>query len=164
MTDIANAKILIMATNGYEQSELEVPRDKLRQAGATVHVASPEGGRIKGWDHTDWGRESDSDMKIADVKVADYDALTREERHALSDAVDHCVRWLRAALDPDGFNVGINIGTAGGAGIPDHLHVHVLPRWTGDTNFMPTTARAKVIPEALEATYEKLKRAVDRDG
>ncbi|RVV98791.1 type 1 glutamine amidotransferase [Mesobaculum littorinae] len=75
MPSINAAKILIMATNGFEQSELEVPRDKLRAAGATVHVASPSGDAIKGWDKTDWGQKADVDLKISNVSVADYDAV-----------------------------------------------------------------------------------------
>lgn len=75
MTDINKARILIIATDGFEQAELEVPRDKLRAAGAKVDVASPEGKDIRGWNHTDWGNTAPSDLKIADAKVDDYQAL-----------------------------------------------------------------------------------------
>jgi protease I len=75
MTDIKQAKILIIATNGFEQSELEVPRDRLKDAGAEVIVASLDGRDIKGWEHTDWGRTVEADMKIADARSADYNAL-----------------------------------------------------------------------------------------
>lgn len=75
MTDINKARILIIATDGFEQAELEVPRDKLRAAGAKVDVASPEGKDIRGWNHTDWGNTASSDLKIADAKVDDYHAL-----------------------------------------------------------------------------------------
>ncbi|SDY19142.1 type 1 glutamine amidotransferase domain-containing protein [Citreimonas salinaria] len=75
MTAIANARILIMATNGFEQSELEVPRDTLRDHGATVEIASTDGKAIKGWDKTDWGREAEVDLKIEDVDPNRYDAL-----------------------------------------------------------------------------------------
>jgi len=63
---------------------------------------------------------------------------------------------VRKAIQPEGFNVGINIGSAAGAGIEEHLHVHLLPRWNGDVNFMPALADTHVIPEALLATYDKL--------
>ncbi|HTT97415.1 MAG TPA: type 1 glutamine amidotransferase domain-containing protein [Rhizomicrobium sp.] len=75
MTDIKNAHILIIATNGFEQKELEVPRDKLRAAGATVDVASLDGKEIMGWDEKDWGRKADADLKIADARPGDYQAL-----------------------------------------------------------------------------------------
>jgi protease I len=75
MTRIADAKILILATNGFEQSELEVPRDKLRAAGATVHVASLDGKPIKGWDKKDWGRDVTADLALSEVEAGGYDAL-----------------------------------------------------------------------------------------
>lgn len=68
-------RILILATNGFEQSELEVPRDRLKEAGAQVHVASPESGQIKGWDQKDWGRPVPVDKALAEVREADYDGL-----------------------------------------------------------------------------------------
>lgn len=75
MTDITEAKILILSTDGFEQSELLVPRDQLRKAGATVHIVSPEGDAIKGWDEDDWGETVEADLSLKDVAVADYDAL-----------------------------------------------------------------------------------------
>ena len=75
MPNMNNAKILIMATNGFEQSELQVPLKELRDAGATVHVATLDGKAIKGWDQSDWGESVDGDLKISDVNVDDYIAL-----------------------------------------------------------------------------------------
>lgn len=75
MPDIKQARILIIATNGFEQAELEVPRDKLKAVGAQVTVASLDGKAIKGWDRTDWGRPAGADIRIADASCADYDAL-----------------------------------------------------------------------------------------
>ncbi len=66
---------------------------------------------------------------------------------------------LGRAMHPDGFNLGMNLGTAAGAGIADHLHLHVVPRWNGDTNFMPTLADVKVLPDALENSCLKLREA-----
>jgi ATP adenylyltransferase len=93
-------------------------------------------------------------------QVADYEALTPEEQCELAQTIARCLRWLKHALNPDGFNVGMNLGKVAGAGIPDHVHVHIVPRWEGDTNFMPTIAETKVIPEALRDTYRKLRAAI----
>ena len=75
MSGISDATIAILATNGFEQSELEVPRDLLRGAGATVHVVTPDGGDIRGWDGSDWGATVAADRALADVDPEDYDAL-----------------------------------------------------------------------------------------
>jgi len=64
-------------------------------------------------------------------------------------------------MNPDGFNMGINDGKVAGAGVADHMHMHVVPRWYGDTNFMPVIADTKVLPELLSSVYEKLKHALD---
>jgi ATP adenylyltransferase len=90
-------------------------------------------------------------------EVEQYHALRTDEQQAVAAALDHCMEWLRASLSPDGFNVGMNLGRAAGAGIPEHLHAHVVPRWEGDTNFMPTTADTKVLPEDLQTTYKKIR-------
>jgi len=73
--ELSGKRILILATNGFEQSELEVPRDRLTAAGAEVHVVSPEKGEIKGWDQKDWGRPVKVDKALADAKADDYDAI-----------------------------------------------------------------------------------------
>lgn len=75
MARIDGAMILIMASDGFEQSELEVPRDRLREMGATVHVATPDGDAIRGWEQNDWGREAQADLQIADAEPDAYDAI-----------------------------------------------------------------------------------------
>jgi ATP adenylyltransferase len=70
-------------------------------------------------------------------------------------------RVLRQIYSPDGINLGMNIGRAAGAGVVGHVHMHVLPRWVGDTNFMTVVGESRVLPEALDVTYERIKRALD---
>ena len=89
--------------------------------------------------------------------LADMSQLTDEESLEMMQLTRKSCEALTQVCNPDGFNVGMNLGAAAGAGIADHLHVHVVPRWVGDTNFMPVFADVKVIPEALDATYRKLK-------
>jgi len=70
--------------------------------------------------------------------------------------VAHAQRLLRTAIKAQGFNIGLNLGECAGAGVPDHLHVHIVPRWSGDTNFMPILAGTRTISEGLRGLYEKL--------
>lgn len=93
--------------------------------------------------------------------VAEFSELTREERLELMDLTEKTVAVLRAAMKPHGFNIGYNIGHAAGAGLKDHLHQHVVPRWIGDTNIMPVLAGVTVVPEALDALYARLKPVFD---
>lgn len=89
--------------------------------------------------------------------VGDLPLLTREERIEMFDLCAHAELCLRRAMKPEGFNVGFNLGAAAGAGVADHLHMHVVPRWNGDNNFMPVIADIRCVPEALEATAELLR-------
>jgi len=77
--------------------------------------------------------------------------------------VQRSIRALDRVYSPDGYNVGINQGRVAGAGVEGHLHVHVVPRWNGDTNFMPVLGQVRVLPESLEATYDRLSAALARD-
>ena len=83
--------------------------------------------------------------------------LTAGENAEIADLLLRGMRALREVSDPHGFNVGLNIGRVAGAGIPEHLHWHVVPRWGGDTNFMPVVAKTRVMPELIAETYARLK-------
>ncbi len=85
------------------------------------------------------------------------DELDGEELKEHFELVAYGVSKLKEALQPDGFNIGLNLGKAAGAGVAEHLHTHVVPRWEGDTNFMPVVAEAKVLPQALDETYANLR-------
>ena len=89
--------------------------------------------------------------------VANLEELTNGELHEHFEIVARSIRILRQVFNPGGFNLGINMGKIAGAGIDDHLHTHIVPRWQGDTNFMPVISNVRVVPEALAETYEKLK-------
>lgn len=91
--------------------------------------------------------------------VAELDDLTDEEAAEMWALVTDGVRAIKTAYDPDGVNVGLNLGRAGGAGFPDHLHVHCLPRWHGDTNFMTSIAETRVMPESLDSSWRRLRDA-----
>jgi ATP adenylyltransferase len=86
--------------------------------------------------------------------------LTPEESLEVAEWLGRAERALTREYKPHGFNVGVNLGRVAGAGVLDHLHWHVVPRWSGDTNFMPVTANTKVLPEALDRTYERVVKAL----
>ena len=90
------------------------------------------------------------------LHTADLEGLGPAALTDLMFGVQRAVDCLRRAMSPDGFNIGINLGRAAGAGIPGHLHYHVVPRWQGDHNFMPVLAETKVIPQHLQRTYDQL--------
>ena len=89
--------------------------------------------------------------------TADLEDVTPDEGVEFHGLLQRCMRALRAVSSPHGFNVGLNLGRVAGAGIPEHLHWHVVPRWGGDTNFMPVVAGTRVLPELLSETYERLR-------
>lgn len=96
-------------------------------------------------------------MVLPKRAVADLEALSAQESAELWRGVTAAVRAIKAAYSPEGVNVGINLGHGAGAGVPDHLHVHCLPRWIGDTNFITAVAETRILPEPLDVTWRKLR-------
>ncbi|HEY2962947.1 MAG TPA: HIT domain-containing protein [Pyrinomonadaceae bacterium] len=95
-------------------------------------------------------------MVVPYLHTSELDTVAKEITDEMMDLTKRSQTALRAVYSPSGFNMGMNLGVAAGAGITDHLHIHLLPRWTGDTNFMTTVGDSRVLPEALETTYSKL--------
>lgn len=93
--------------------------------------------------------------------TAEYDLLAPEEMTELHMLGAKSISVLKKVMAPQGFNLGVNLGKVAGAGFDGHLHLHVVPRWNGDTNFMPAIAGVRVVAEALSATYKKMKDAWD---
>ena len=98
-------------------------------------------------------------MVLPQQAVPDLLEMSPEAHAELWDMVRTAVAAIRTAYNPDGVNVGTNLGRAGGASIPDHLHVHCLPRWAGDTTFLSTIAETRMLPEPLDMTWRKLRDA-----
>ncbi|MBN1793768.1 MAG: HIT domain-containing protein [Candidatus Omnitrophica bacterium] len=96
--------------------------------------------------------------------AATLSALKPCERNELWNMVVVFEEILQNALNPHGFNIGLNVGKAGGAGFDEHLHIHIVPRWSGDTNFMPVLADIKVIPESMESVYQVLTAEMRKRG
>jgi len=89
--------------------------------------------------------------------ICSMEQMNSEESIEIMQLIKKMVKLLKEGMKPEGFNVGANLGKAAGAGIEDHIHFHIVPRWTGDYNFMPLLSDTKVIPEALGETYRKLR-------
>ncbi len=102
-------------------------------------------------------------MIVPYKQTADLEGLTEAELADLMRLTRRCVRALTQTMRPDGFNIGLNLGKVAGAGIAEHLHLHVVPRWNGDTNFMPVIANTSVVPEALREVAAKLRAALAAD-
>lgn len=96
-------------------------------------------------------------MTVPYKQVPDFSGLTDEEILDLMNLTKRCQNALTQLMKPDGFNIGINIGHAAGAGVEEHLHIHIVPRWNGDTNFMPIIAETSVVPQALSELAKELR-------
>ncbi len=101
-------------------------------------------------------------MVLPRQHVSTLSGLSRNAQFEMMLMTTHFLELLKEVLKPDGFNVGINLGKAGGAGIDNHLHTHIVPRWNGDSNFMPVLGHTRVMPEELGDTYNKIVAAMKK--
>jgi ATP adenylyltransferase len=99
-------------------------------------------------------------MVIPFAHVATIEELDTETRNEMMELTSRCTTELRQLYKPQGFNVGINMGEAAGAGVLGHVHIHIVPRWAGDTNFMSAIGETRVLPESLEDTYKRVHEAL----
>jgi ATP adenylyltransferase len=99
-------------------------------------------------------------LVVPNTHVSSTEELEPDVLTELMLLTNMAVRLLRKVMSPDAFNIGINLGGAAGAGIEDHVHIHIVPRWVGDTNFMPVLGQTRVVPELLAETYAKLRDAL----
>jgi ATP adenylyltransferase len=97
-------------------------------------------------------------MIVPYLHTGQFDSVPKEITDELMDLAKRSQTALREVYSPAGFNMGMNLGAAAGAGITDHMHIHMMPRWSGDTNFMTTVNNTRVLPEDLETTYSKLRQ------
>ena len=102
-------------------------------------------------------------MVVPYKQTPDFTGLTEEEMCDLTKLTSRCVQALKQVMKPDGFNIGANLGQVAGAGIVEHLHIHVVPRWQGDTNFMPVIANTTVMPQALSELAAQLRAALKNE-
>jgi ATP adenylyltransferase len=96
-------------------------------------------------------------MVVPYKHTADFAGLDGDVVGEMTDLMQRMVQVIEAEYSPQGFNIGMNLGRVAGAGVADHVHMHLVPRWAGDTNFMPIVGQTKVMPEMLETTYDRLK-------
>lgn len=100
-------------------------------------------------------------MVVPYAHISNLSELRDESALELFNLTNKSIDWLKKAFEPQGFNLGVNLGKISGAGVEDHIHLHIVPRWTGDSNFMTVIGNTRVISEALDETFKKLKEVVD---
>ncbi len=100
-------------------------------------------------------------MVVPNRHTSDFTSFAEPEILEMNLLLQKCAKAIGSKMNPHGFNVGLNLGAVAGAGIADHIHWHIVPRWEADTNFMPVIADVRVIPQAIEDTYDLIKKALD---
>ena len=103
-------------------------------------------------------------MVVPFAHKANLEALDPQTRAEMMELATHSMTILRKVYNPQAFNMGANIGEAAGAGVKEHVHIHIVPRWKGDTNFMSTLGETRVLPEVLEDTYHRVKNGFQKGG
>lgn len=103
-------------------------------------------------------------MCVPYVHEARLDDVTKETRGEMMELVNKAVEVLERVYKPEGFNIGLNLGEVAGAGVAEHLHIHIVPRWTGDTSFMTAVGDTRVLPESLSVTYQRVEEAWEALG
>jgi ATP adenylyltransferase len=103
-------------------------------------------------------------MVVPYVHKSNLEELDRPTRTEMMELTTRCMTVLRKLYDPQAFNMGANIGEAAGAGVKEHVHLHIVPRWAGDTNFMSAVGETRVLPESLERTFERVKQGFEEWG
>jgi len=99
-------------------------------------------------------------MVVPNQHAGDLNELPSNIRSECFEITNQAIQWLIKALHPQGFNIGMNLGKVAGAGLESHLHIHIVPRWAGDANFMTTVHQTRVISESLEDTYQRIKESI----
>jgi ATP adenylyltransferase len=103
-------------------------------------------------------------LVVANRHEASFEQLTPACRSEMMELATRCISVLRLVYKPDGFNLGSNVGAAAGAGIPGHVHLHVVPRWTGDSSFISVLGDTRILPEEVEESYQRIKKAWDANA
>jgi len=102
-------------------------------------------------------------MVVPAYHTGNLDELASTIRQECFETTNRAIKWISRALKPQGYNIGMNLGKVAGAGLESHLHIHIVPRWSGDANFMTTVHQTRVISESLEDTYQRIKESIDKE-
>jgi len=102
-------------------------------------------------------------MVVPANHTGNLDELPSAVRQECFETTNRAIKWISSAMQPQGYNIGMNLGKVAGAGLESHLHIHIVPRWSGDANFMTTVHQTRVISESLEDTYQRIKESIAKE-